>query len=210
MNLHFAPMACSLATRIALYEAGAPASFTSVNLKSKSLADGSSFLDLAPLGQVPALLIDDGTVITESTAVLQYVADRFPESKLAPPSGLQRTRLQQWLGFIGTELHKGIFIPLLDLHASDEVKRWGRDKLASRFALLQAHLERQDLLLDEISVADAYLFTILNWTRVTGIDLSRWPAIAAYHQRLAQRPAFRKATAEEWALYQAEEANKNN
>jgi len=210
MNLHFAPMACSLATRIALYEAGAPASFTPVNLKSKSLADGSSFLDLAPLGQVPALLIDDGTVITESTAVLQYVADRFPESKLAPPSGLQRTRLQQWLGFIGTELHKGIFIPLLDLHASDEVKRWGRDKLASRFALLQAHLERQDLLLDEISVADAYLFTILNWTRVTGIDLSRWPAIAAYHQRLAQRPAFRKATAEEWALYQAEEANKNN
>ena len=205
MNLHFAPMACSLATRIALYEAGAPARFTLVDLKSKTLADGSSFLDLAPLGQVPALLIDDGTVITENTAVLQYVADRFPESKLAPPSGLQRARLQQWLGFIGTELHKGIFIPLLDLQASDEVKRWGREKLASRFAILQAHLEQQELLLDDFSVADAYLFTILNWTRVTGIDLKRWPAIAAYHERLAQRPAFRKATGEEWALYQAEQ-----
>src|SRR5258708_703646 len=111
MNLYFAPLACSLASRIALYEAGANAQFTLVDLKAKRSADGSDFFAVNAMGQVPALRTDDGALLTENTAILQYVAERFPAAKLAPAPGLERSRLQQWLGFIGTELHKAVFVP---------------------------------------------------------------------------------------------------
>jgi glutathione S-transferase len=119
MELYFAPMACSLATRIALYEAGAAARFTQADTHSKTLADGSDFFAINPMGQVPALRLDDGSVLTENTAVLQYVAEQFPNARLAPRPGVERSRMQQWLGFIGTELHKAVFVPLLDDKASD-------------------------------------------------------------------------------------------
>src|SRR5262245_19622813 len=129
MRLYFGPLACSLATRIALYEAGAAADYTQVELKAKKLADGSSFYDVNPMGQVPVLAVDEGPPLTENTAVLQYVAARFPHAKLAPTDADGRARLQQWLGFIGTELHKAVYVPLLDSTAPEAVKAYSREKI---------------------------------------------------------------------------------
>jgi glutathione S-transferase len=206
MNLYFAPLACSLASRIALYEAGAEARYTAVDLKAKRLADGSDFLAITPMGQVPALRINDEWLLTENTAVLQYIADRFPEARLAPPAGPERSRLQQWLGFIGTELHKAVFAPLLDAKAPEAVKIYAREKAGLRLAILQQHLSAQQFLLDDFTVADAYLTTILNWSAPTGVDLAQWPAVRGYHQRLLKRPSVARAVAEEWAMYKVEQA----
>ena len=202
MNLYFSPMACSLATRIALYEAGADAEFVAVDTRTKRLADGADFLAINPMGQVPVLRTEHDTILTENTAVLQYVADRYPEAGLAPPPGLERARLQQWLGFVGTELHKAIFVPLLDPAAPESVKTYARDKIALRFGVLERHLEGSRFLLDDFSVADAYLATVLNWTRAVGVDLAPWPALLAYHRRLLERPSVARAVGEEWRMYQ--------
>jgi glutathione S-transferase len=207
MDLYFAPLACSLATRIALYEAGADdARYLRVDTHAKRLADGSDFLAITLMGQVPVLRTDQGTILTENTAVLQYVADRFPQAGLAPTMGLERARLQQWLGFIGTELHKAIFIPLLDANAPEGAKTYAREKIALRFGLLEKHLANRELLLDRFSVADAYLATVLNWAAPVGVDLTQWPAVAEYHRRLLQRPSVAKAVGEEWRMYQEEQA----
>ena len=206
MHLYFAPLACSAATRIALYESGVDARYTSVDLKKKRLPDGSSFFDITPMGQVPALVTDDGDLITENTAVLQYVADRYPAAKLTPASGLERTRLQQWLGFINTELHKAVFVPLLDAKAPDAVKAYARDKLPLRMSVLQDHLASHRYLLDEFSIADAYLATVLNWAAATQTDLKAWPAVLEYHQRMLKRPSVARAIGEEYAMYKDEQA----
>ena len=113
MQLYFAPLACSMATRIALYEAGADADYIYRD-HTKRLPDGSDFHAINPLGMVPTLRTDDGELLTENAAILQYVAERFPNAELAPAGGIQRARMQQWLCYIGTELHKALFIPLLD------------------------------------------------------------------------------------------------
>lgn len=205
MNLYFAPLACSLATRIALYEAGASAQFTQVDLKAKQvLSTGRSFAEINRMQQVPALATDADTVLTENTAVLQFVANRFPEARLAPTSESQRALLQQWLGFIGTELHKAIFVPLLDSKAPDSVKQYSREKIALRFGLLQDHFAAHELVLDKFSIADAYLTTVLNWCNACGIDVKQWPAVHAYHQRMLQRPSVARAFGEELALYKEE------
>lgn len=206
MNLYFSPLACSLATRIALYEAGADAQFTSVDTRAKRVEDGSDFRAVTAMGQVPALRTDDGFVLTENTAVLQYVADRFPAAQLAPPVGPERARLQQWLGFIGTELHKALFVPLLDPAAPADVKTYARDKAALRLGILQDHLAKHEFLLDRFSVADAYLATVLNWGQYSGIDLVAYPAVHDYYQRMLKRPSIAKAISEEFALYRAEKA----
>ncbi len=208
MELYFAPLACSLATRIALYEAGAAARYTQADTHSKTLSDGSDFFAINPMGQVPALRLDDGTVLTENTAVLQYVAEQFPDARLAPRPGVERSRMQQWLGFIGTELHKAVFVPMLDDKASDAVKQYSRGKLQLRMETLQAHLRDREFLLDEFSIADAYLATILNWAGATQVDLKQWPAVYDYHQRMLKRPSIAKATAEEFALYKEEVARR--
>ena len=206
MNLYFAPLACSLATRIALYEAHADAQFTQVDLRNKRLPDGSSFLAINGMGQVPALRTDEGFILTENTAVLQYVADRLTQASLAPGSRSERARLQQWLGFIGTELHKAVFVPLLDSKAPEAVKAYSREKIAQRMAILDAHLAGREFLLDAFSIADAYLVTVLNWSRATSVDLRQWPAVHSYHERLLQRPSIAKAVGEELALYKEEQA----
>jgi glutathione S-transferase len=206
MQLYFAPLACSLATRIALYEAGGKAEFVPVDLKRKRLADGGDFHAVNPLGQVPALLTDGGVLLTENSAVLQYVADRFPAARLAPPPGEARAQLQVWLGFIGTELHKGVFTPLLDAKAPEGAKQYAREKVPSRFGHLDRHLAGREFLLDGFSVADAYLVTLLNWTFVTGISLADYPALAAFYHRMLARPSVREANQEERALYAAEQA----
>ena len=125
MDHYFSPLACSLATRIALYEAGADAGFIEVDPKTKRIVDdGSDYLKVYPLGMVPAIRMDDGALLTENAAILQYVAERFPDANLAPKSGIERARLQQWLCFIGTELHKALFAPLLDAKSPEGAKAY--------------------------------------------------------------------------------------
>jgi len=207
MELYFSPLACSLATRISLYEAGAAASgarFTQVDTRAKRLAGGGDFFAVNPMGQVPVLRTDAGELLTENTAVLQYIAERFPEAKLVPDGEMARARLREWLGFIGTELHKAVFVPLLDAKAPEAAKAYAREKLALRMDVLAKHLSGREFLLDRFSVADAYLATVLNWTRATGVSLAQWPAVQSYQERMLARPSIAKAFGEELALYQAE------
>ncbi|KAM3108788.1 glutathione binding-like protein [Phormidesmis sp. 146-20] len=205
MNLYFAPLACSLATRIALYESGTKAQYTYVDLKAKRLADGSDFFKVTPMGQVPVLHTDEGIILTENPAILQYVADRF-STALAPTKELERFQLQQWLNFISTELHKAVFVPLLDSQAPQRVKEYAREKVLLRLGYLQDHLSAHDFLLDRFTVADAYLVTVLNWVKPCSIELAQWSAVYAYHQRLLKRASIAKAVGEEWVLYQKEQA----
>ncbi len=204
MDLYFSPLACSLATRIALYEAGATANYLEVDPKTKVVQnDGSNFRKVNPLGLVPTLRTDDGLVLTENAAILQYVADRFPQAGIATGPGMERSRLHQWLCFIGTELHKGLFVPLLDKNAPPEVKTYIIDKGLSRLDYLENYLKGREFLLDHFSVADAYLVTVINWTMATPpIELAKWPTVKAYHERLRARPSIAKAVAEEFETVQ--------
>jgi glutathione S-transferase len=205
MHLYFSPLACSMATRISLYEAGAQATYLEVDPRSKlTVADHADFRAVNPLGLVPTLRTDDDEVLTENAAILQYVADRFPLAELAPPAGLARTRLQQWLSFIGTELHKAVFAPLFDPKAPDVVKAYAVERSASRLAVVERHLTGRRFLLDTFSVADAYLVTVLTWTLATPIDLKHYPTLLAYVAALRERPSVARAFAEERVLYAAE------
>jgi glutathione S-transferase len=208
MDLYFSPLACSMASRIVLYEAGAPARFIEVDPKTKQTLDGDDFLAVNPLGLVPVIRTDDGAVLTENAAILQYLADRLPGAALAPAAdaGLARSRLQQWLSFIGTELHKALFVPLFDAKMPEEAKARTLEKGASRLAHLDRYLAGREFLLDGFTVADAYLFTVLNWNIATPVDLRKWPAVQAYYLRLKQRPSIARALAEETKLYIAEQA----
>jgi glutathione S-transferase len=208
MQLYFAPLACSLATRIALYEAGADAEFTRVDTKTKRLEDGSDFRAVNAMGQVPVLRTEDGRLLTENPAVLQYVADRYPQSGLAPQGGFERYGLQQWLNFITSELHKMVFIPLLDPKAPEGAKAFAREKAGTRLAYLNDYLDGKDTLLERFTVADAYLVTVLNWAKYADVDLAAYPAIDAYLRRLHQRPSVARAFADELDIYQAEEAKR--
>ena len=206
MELYFSPLACSMATRIALYEAGSTATYLEVDPKTKTvLNDGSDFRTVNPLGLVPTLRTDDGVVLTENAAILQYVAERLPQAGLGAAAGLERSRLQQWLCFIGTELHKSLFVPLLDRKAGPEVKAYVLEKNLSRLGYLETYLKDREYLLDHFSVADAYLVTVINWTMATPlVELARWPTVKAYYERLRARPSVAKAIAEEFELYKAE------
>jgi glutathione S-transferase len=206
MELYFSPMACSLATRISLYEAGAPATFTAVNLRAKKTAEGADFLAINPLGQVPVLRTEADGLITENPVVLQYVADHCPGSALAPASGPERYRLQLWLNFITSELHKLVFSPLLNHKSNDGARAFAHGQAGPRFDYLNAHLDGREFLLDRFTVADAYLVTVLNWTKPAGIDLTPWPAVLAYFKRMHRRESVARAFAEEMALYQEEQA----
>jgi glutathione S-transferase len=210
MDLYFSPLACSMATRIALYEAGADATYLEVDPKTKVVqSDGSDFRKVNPLGLVPTLRTDDGVLLTENAAILQYVADRFPQAGIAAGAGIERSKLHQWLCFIGTELHKGLFVPLLDKKAAPEVKSYVLDKNLSRLDYLEAYLKDRDYLLDHFSVADAYLVTVINWTMATPpVELAKWPTVKAYYDRLRARPSVAKAIAEEFELYKAELARR--
>ena len=208
MDLYFSPLACSLATRIAFYEAGYEATYFEVDPKTKIVQnDGSDFRTVNPLGLVPTLRTDDGQVLTENAAILQYVADRLSEAHLGTSPGMDRSRLHQWLCFIGTELHKGLFVPLLDRKAPPEVKSYILGKGLSRLDFLENYLKGREFLLDHFSVADAYLVTVINWTMATPpIELAKWPAVKAYYERLRTRPSIAKAIAEEFEMYKAEQA----
>jgi glutathione S-transferase len=206
MQLYFTPLSCSMATRICLYEAGAQASFIEVDTKTKRTPDGADYHQVNPLGLVPTVRTDQGTILSENAAILQYVARRHPDAKLAPNDDVGLASLQQWLCFIGTELHKGLFTPLLDASAPDGAKSYALSKGEARLALLNSHLTGREYLLDAFSVADAYLVTVLNWTIATSIDLKRFPALSAYAARMRARPSVAKAIAEERVFYQAQQS----
>jgi glutathione S-transferase len=193
MKLFYAPGACSLSPHIVLNEAGLSFDKVKVDTKSKAMA-GGDYRSVNPLGYVPALELDDGTVLTEGPAIVQWIADKVPDKKLAPANGsLERTKLQAWLNFISTEVHKG-FSPLFNPAMPDAAKQFFRERLATRFQHLDRHLADKDYLMGKaFSVADAYLFTVSNWAAHTGVDLSGFANVLAYRKRVAARPAVQAA-----------------
>jgi glutathione S-transferase len=208
MDVYFSPLACSMASRIALYEAGIEANFIEVDPKTKRTLDGADYFAVNPLGLVPAIRTAEGEVLTENAAILQYIADLAPAAALAPSGGMARSRLQQWLCFTGTELHKALFAPLFDPKTPDETKTRVLEKGESRLAYLNTYLTGREYLLDRFSVADTYLFTVLNWKIATPVDLKKRPAVEAYYRRLKERPNIARALSEEHALY-AEEVKRH-
>lgn len=194
IKLYYAPHTCSLSPHIVLRELGLPFTLVKVDNKTKRTADGRDFRDINPKGYVAALELADGEVLTEGPAIVQYLADLVPEAALAPASGtLARVRLQEWLNFITSEIHGGsawLFHDALDATAKGIV----RERLFRRMAIVETRLASHAYLLGEsFSVADAYLFTVLTWFAHFGIDLSPWPATAAWFTGIARRPAVRAA-----------------
>ena len=201
MKLYYSPGACSLSPHIALREAGLTFEPVLSNLKSHTLADGTDFYGVNPLGYVPMLELDDGTRLREGPAIVQYIADLVPTKNLAPANGtLPRYRLQEWLTFIGTEVHK-TFSPLFNAAMPEEAKKISREKLASRFKWLDGELkDKQYLMGESFSVADGYLFTVTNWAKAMNIDLAGYPNLVAYRERVAARPAVQEAMKAEGLL----------
>jgi glutathione S-transferase len=204
MKLYYAPGACSLAPHIVAREAGLRLDLEKVDLGSGKTERGAAFADINPKGYVPALALDNGEVLTEASALLQYLADQAPGAGLAPQAGTpERYRLLEWLGFISTEIHKG-FGPLWNPKMPGAAKAIAKTNLAKRFAYLDAHLARSPFVLGErFSVADAYLFTVTNWTNLHGIDLKPYANLAAYMQRIGTRPKVQEALRAEGLLKDA-------
>jgi glutathione S-transferase len=188
MKLYFSPGACSLSPHIVAREAGLPVTLVRVDTKGKKTITGDDYLSINGKGYVPLLELDDGTRLTEGPAIVQYLADRAPQKKLAPANGtIERYQLQEWLNFITSELHKQ-FSPLFDPSMPDDAKVKFRDKIAIRFDWIVAQLgDKPYLTGEDFTVADAYLFTVANWTKYTGIDLAGWPVLQAYMARVAAR-----------------------
>ncbi len=203
MLLYFKPGACSLSSRIVLTELGLPFGAMKVDTESGTTENGADYRRINPRGYVPALEIEPGIVITENPAILQYLADRNPEAKLAPaPGTLERTRLQEWLNFISSELHKA-FGPHFSGRSLGEEERSRVDAhLSRRIDNVEQPLSdgRDFILGDRFSVADAYLFVVLNWASFAGIDLVRWPSVTAYVERISLRPSVRAAMTAEGLL----------
>jgi glutathione S-transferase len=201
LQLYFWPMACSLASRIALMEAGLEARYRPVDIFSKQVVeDGGDFRAVSPKGAVPVLVLEDGQALTENGAVLQYIADLRPESRLAPPPGHpDRYRLQEWLSFVGSEIHKGFLFPTF--WYDDNVKACARQRIGQTLAIAASHLESRSFVVGErFTVADAYLAWSLLLLRFGGVDVGEWPALAAYLERIRQRPQVARAIALEQKL----------
>ena len=194
MKLYYSPGACSLSPHIALYESGLAFQAVPAPTKTHQLPDGTDYYSINPLGYVPLLELDDGTRLREGPVIVQYIADQVPLKNLAPANGtLSRYRLQEWLSFIGTELHKG-FSPLFNAAMPDEAKDIARTKLASRYQWVNGQLEgKQFLMNDHFTVADGYLFTVTNWAQKVGVDLSPFANVTAFQERIGARPAVQEA-----------------
>jgi glutathione S-transferase len=189
MKLYYLPGACSLASNIALREAGLAFEPVKVDRKTKMAADGLDFREVNPKGYVPALKLDSGEVLTENVALLQYIADRNPSAKLAPAFGtMERYRLMEWLSFINSEIHKN-FSPMFRAEAAEAVKEFVRNNLTMRLDYLQGALGSKTYLMgDQYTVADTYLFTVLGWGAHVNFDIGRWPQLKRLHERVAARP----------------------
>jgi glutathione S-transferase len=200
MNLYYSPGACSLAPHIVMREAGFPVDLKKVDLKAKQF-EGGDYKAVNGKGYVPAVKLDDGTVLTEAPVIMQYLADQKPDAGLAPKAGsMDRYRLQEWLNFITSEMHKGMgnfFNPAL----TDDWRKAVTDRLSLRMDWLSKQLEgKQYLMGDKFTVADAYLFVILNWAGPSKFDMSKWPVLQEYHKRVAARPKVQEAMKAEGLL----------
>jgi glutathione S-transferase len=201
MKLYYASGACSLSPHIVAREAGIAIDTVKVDLTTKKTEDGQDFLVLNPKGYVPALCLDNGQILTEGPAIVQYLADQKPASRLAPSAGtMERYRLQEWLSFLGTELHKS-FSPLFNQASSDDAKREAKESITKRFTYLDQKLAGSKYLMGEtFTVADAYAFTIVNWANFVGIDLKPYPNLSAYLGRIGARPKVQEALKAEGLL----------
>jgi len=200
MKLYYSAGACSLAPHIVASEAGLALELDRVNLTTKTTASGRDFLSVNPKGDVPALMLDNGELLTEASVVVQFLADQAPASGLIPRCGsLERFRVQEWLSFVAGELHKG-FAPLW-MPVSEECRRTALRLLHGHFAFLDGALDGRVYLMGEtFTVADAYAFTVLNWCRFHKIDLSAYPRMVAYMERVGSRPKVRRAMENEGLL----------
>ena len=207
MKLYYSPGACSLSPHITLLEAGLAATLVKVDTKTHKLGGGEDFYAINSKGYVPVLELDDGRRLTEGPAIVQYLADRSPESRLAPPAdSFERYRLQEWLNFITSELHKQ-YGPFFAPNTPAEYKPILRDKLRMRLEWLAGKLEGNDYLMgSQFTVADAYLYTILRWSPFVDIDLARWPVLAAYKARVEARPHVHEALLAEGLIKQPAKA----
>jgi glutathione S-transferase len=201
MKLYFSQGACSLSPHIVMHEAGLAFEAIPAPTKTHQLPDGTDFYTINPLGYVPYLTLDDGRSLHEGPAIVQYLADLVPEKKLAPANGtFERYKLQEWLTFIGTELHKS-FSPLFNPAAPAETKEQSKQSLAKRLAWVDSELAGKDYLLgDQFTVADAYLFTVTNWARIVKVDLSTYANLLAYRTRVSERPGVQAAMRAEGLL----------
>ena len=201
MKLYYSPGACSLSPMIALAEAGLPYQPVLASTKSHKLADGTDYYTINPKGYVPLLELDDGERLSEGPAIVQYIADRAPQKNLAPTNGtLARYRLQEWLNFVSTELHKQ-YSPLFVAAVPDEYKAMQRQRLKDRYAWVDRQLAGRDYLMgDTFTVADGYLCTVTNWAQHVGVDLAGLANLAAYMKRVGERPAVQEARRTEGTL----------
>ncbi len=198
MKLYFAPGSCSLCPHIVLREAGANFELEQVNVGEKKLMDGTDYWGTAPKGQVPVLVLDDGQALTECAAIIQYIADRNPGKGLAPVAGtMERIRLQEWLSFIGSELHKNL-PPLFLPTTPEDYKPVALKQIEQKFGDLDRRLADNDYLMGKaFTVADAYCFAIVSWHKRADIDLAPWPHLAAFMARIGERAAVKEALAAE-------------
>lgn len=194
MKLYYSPGACSLSTHIALREAGFSFDLVKVDLATKKTDGGEDFTRISAKGQVPALQLDSGELLTEGAAIVQYIADQKPEKKLAPAVGsMARYHLAEWLNYVASEMHKAVGA-LFNKKYGDDTKQIMKDALAPKFDYLSAQLKKHPFLMgDTFSVADGYLFTVLGWTSHVGVDLSKWPVLTDYLAKLGSRPAVQAA-----------------
>ena len=201
MKLYYMPGACSLAPHIAFREAGLPVELEKIDGATKKTASGDDYTAINPKGSVPAVKLDDGQVLTEAAAIQQYIADKSPTKKLAPPAGTpERYRLQEWLNYVASEVHKGIG-QLFNKAMPDDYRETVKKGLAARqLPYLEKALAGREYLMDHFTVADGYLFTGLNWTKFHNIDLSAYPNISAFMKRVAARPAVQEAMKAEGLL----------
>jgi glutathione S-transferase len=198
MKLYYSPGACSLSPHIVLREAGLAFDLEQVDVRAKKTKSGGDFFAINPKGQVPTLVLDDGDILTEGPAVVQYIADKAPASKLMPAAGSkERYHVQEWLNFVTSELHKN-FSPLFRPNTPDDYKAIAKENLAARFAFVDKKLAgRQYLTGDTFTVADAYLFVMTNWANVQKIDLAGWPNVSAFRERVLARPKVQEAMKQE-------------
>ena len=194
MKLYYSPGTCSLSPHIALHEAGLPFQAVMASTKTHKLADGTDYYGINPKGYVPLLELDDGQRLSEGPAIVQYIADLAPASRLAPAAGtMERYRLMEWLNFISSELHKG-FSPLFTPGMPEEAKTMARNKLGDRLAWVNGQLEGRPYLMgDTFTVADAYLFTVASWGKFVAVDIAPFTTLTAFMARVAARPAVQAA-----------------
>jgi glutathione S-transferase len=195
MKLFYAPGSSSLLPHIVLLEAGLPFTAIGIDEHTKVIEGGGDYRMVNPLGYVPALVLDDGTLLTEGPAIVQYIADQVPAKRLAPPNGtIERTKLQAWLNFFSSEMHKGAFGPLFYKGISEESKVVFRRRLAARFAHLDRHLADHAYLVgDDFTIADAHSFTVTNWAPRVDVDLSPYSNVLSHRKRIAARPTVEAA-----------------